>query len=75
MGRAKRKCAFEYAQNAYIKIHPAHAQNLIQGFALRWHILVSNDPADAQADHSLPPICPKTCFHMDSLWLTWARTQ
>ena len=38
MGRAKRKCVFEHAQNAQIQFHPVHAQSL-PVFALDSYIL------------------------------------
>ena len=37
MGRAKRKCVFEHAQNA--QIHPTQSQSLVRAFDLHWCIL------------------------------------
>ena len=34
MGRAKRKCVFEHAQNTQIQVHSAHEQSFIRAFAL-----------------------------------------
>ena len=39
VGRVKRKGVFEYAQNAQIQIHSAHAQKSFLEFVLRWYIL------------------------------------
>ena len=39
MDHTKWKDAFEYAQNAQIKIHLTHAPSLIWAFALPWYIL------------------------------------
>ena len=38
MGRAKRKCVFEHAQNEQIQSHPTHAQSIIWTFAFHWYI-------------------------------------
>ena len=46
MGSAKQEGVFEYAQNAQIQIRPAHAQSLIQAFAL--HSFMSNDSLSRQ---------------------------
>ena len=42
MGRPKRKCVYEHAQIAQIKIYPTHAQSLIRASCcyIVWRLMI-----------------------------------